>query len=386
MRRATIGLALLAAIAACGGGSDGPSSGTPPATFATDAPPAARVAALGPGVNVTRWFWLPPSEDAAHFQGYLGDAAIDRMRAMGIRAVRLPVEPRILAPGLLPDQPDEARLQLYVQAVDRLLAHDMRVVVDLHPARDKDAAEAGGEYMARLARLWGILAGRLASRDTDRVVLELLNEPVYSGRLAEWIRYEEAMILAIRAAAPRHTIIVPGTDYSGIDALVARPPSRDRNVVYTFHYYEPFTFTHQGATWVGDPFPSLAGIPFPGTGSDCPAAVDAQPTTMARDYARYYCGEAWDSAKVARRIDLAVSWARTNGVALYAGEFGTYCPAAPPASRARWLGTLRALLDARGIPWATWGWDDCFALGATRRADGSFSVDTTAARALGFTP
>lgn len=42
-----------------------------------------------------------------------------------------------------------------------------------------------------------------------------------------------------------------------------RLPDNDENLIVTVHCYEPFNFTHQGATWAGADVKSLKGIAFP---------------------------------------------------------------------------------------------------------------------------
>ena len=57
------------------------------------------------------------------------------------------------------------------------------------------------------------------------------------------------MVAAIRAQDSTHSIIFGDVEWYGIDKLVSRQPLADTNVIYAFHDYEPFIFTHQGASW-----------------------------------------------------------------------------------------------------------------------------------------
>lgn len=45
--------------------------------------------------------------------------------------------------------------------------------------------------------------------------------------------------------------------------LTQMEPYADKNLIYTYHFYEPFLFTHQGANWTDKITASLKDIPFP---------------------------------------------------------------------------------------------------------------------------
>ncbi len=63
--------------------------------------------------------------------------------------------------------------------------------------------------------------------------------------------------------APNHTLIVGFHDWNSRTALIESKPFADKNIIYTFHYYDPFFFTHQGATWAGEGLAELKYVPFP---------------------------------------------------------------------------------------------------------------------------
>ena len=50
--------------------------------------------------------------------------------------------------------------------------------------------------------------------------------------------------------------------------MIDSKPFDDPNIIYTFHYYDPFIFTHQGATWSAKGLPELKGVPFPADGRE----------------------------------------------------------------------------------------------------------------------
>jgi endoglucanase len=374
MRRWSTGvwLAVLAVAALGCGGAAGPRPPEPVAGV-----PAARLARLNRGVNVTRWFreWgqKPP------FADHLSDADLVTIRALGFRVVRLAVDPQFLyrpeEPGLL----EPTVLADLDSAIDRLLAHDLAVIVTPFP-HDRlllqDSARA-----AEFVRFWEAFAGNLGTRDPERVFLEVVNEPVFYYRSEEWGETQRLLLAAMRRGAPRHTLIATGPDWSTIDGLLRVSPLQDANIVYTFHFYEPHEFSHQGLSWAGTA--ELRNIPYPADSSRCAAVLRSLADSSAVEDAKRYCAERWDGAALGAVLDRADRWRQVHRVPVFAGEFGVTCTA-PEQDRLAWIRDVRVELERRGIGWVLWGWDDCFGLNAHRAADGRLVLDADVLTALGL--
>jgi hypothetical protein len=339
--------------------------------------PAARLARLNRGVNVTRWFreWgrKPPFADS------LSDADLATIRALGFRVLRLGVDPQYLQragePGLL----DSVALADLDSAIDRLLARDLAVIVTPFP-HDRfllqDSARAAG-----FVRFWEALAANLGTRDPERVFLEVVNEPVFYHRSEAWGETQRLLLAAMRSGAPRHTLIATGPDWSTVDGLLRVSPVQDANIVYTFHFYEPHEFSHQGLSWAGTAM--LRKLPYPADSSRCAAALGRLTDSSAVAEATRYCAGRWDRAALAAVLDRADRWRQIHRVPVFAGEFGATCTA-PEQDRLAWIRDVRVELERRGIGWALWGWDDCFGLNAHRAADGRLVLDADVLAALGL--
>jgi endoglucanase len=131
-------------------------------------------------------------------------------------------------------------------------------------------------------------------------------------------------------------------------------------LIVTVHCYDPFRFTHQGASWAG-PDVKLTGIRYPG-----PPAVPLTPpgglklSADARDWLERYntlpAGQNPSGPRAFRgALRLAKQWADHYGRPVHVGEFGCY-EKADAESRARFHRDFREALDAEGLGWALWDW------------------------------
>jgi endoglucanase len=285
-------------------------------------------AAMGQGVNFGNIFEAPKEGDWGlrmrdDFFALVGEGT-------PIQSVRLPVRWSNNASPDAQARIDPAFLARVTQAVDRLLARGVIVILNQHHYRqlDGDALDPGelaaeaGVVEARFLSLWRQIAEHFKDRG-PRLLFEIYNEP--HGRLNErWNDLLSQALPIIRASNPTRLVVVGPTHWNSATALPALRLPNDPHLVLTVHHYEPFNFTHQGAEWVQPPKP---------TGQTC--CSDQQ------------------LAEMRAPLDQAVAYARERGLPLFVGEWGA-CSKAPLAARLRYVRLMRQLLAERRLPWQVW--------------------------------
>jgi endoglucanase len=216
--------------------------------------------------------------------------------------------------GSFPYSPgDDADLPAYEKWLDEALAKfdsllptfrelNIKVALDLHtppggrtrPALEnkifkekkwQDAFLATWERLARKYKgekaIWGY---------------DLVNEPsegtVGDGCL-DWRDLAEETTRRIRAIDPQSVIIIEAAPWGGVQALADFEPLPFERIVYSFHFYDPQEFTHQGV------FGKPAGIQYPGE----------------------IGGKKWDKEQIRKAMQPVKEWARSYNLHVYVGEF-----------------------------------------------------------------
>jgi hypothetical protein len=345
---------------------------------------ASRYEHLAKGVNLPFWFWYPPANPQDRF-------AVEEfadLRATGITFVRVPIDL-----GFLYDVETgfhQENLALVDRAIRQLHEADLAVIVDLHSTSqaDSDAANYSRSledpaFVDIYVQFWSDFAAHLSQFDPEMTIFGLMNEPVFYDTPEAWWPIQERLIAAARASAPEHTLIATAARWSSIDMLLELPPLDDANILYEFHFYEPFPFTHQGATWAGTPWQELRNIPYPSS----PEAVEglgAGLSQEAADQIRWYGEERWNREMLDERIGLAAAWGKEHGVYLICDEFGVYSEYAPEADRALWIRDVREIFESYGIAWALWEYDGSFGLADRFPSGNGVVFDEAIIEALGL--
>lgn len=185
----------------------------------------------------------------------------------------------------------------------------------------------------RLSAFWRQVAPRLAAAPRT-VAFELLNEPhdKLNGEVWNGLFAEELAI--VRQTNPTRIVVVGPTHWNSLKdlPLLRLPP--DPNLLVTFHYYEPFHFTHQGATWVGPEIKALHGITW---------------------------GSEADRAALRADFDTVAAWSAANHRPILLGEFGAYDKSGTPMNlRAAYTAGVRCEAERHGFGWAYWQFDGDF--------------------------
>jgi hypothetical protein len=324
-------------------------------------------------------------------------AELQDLRRAGFDTVRLPVDP---APFFIfTGEKRKAVYDMLFAALGRIREAELKVILDVHPnsrhpvwGQNAVAAGAGNPAFDGIAGFIEDLAGRFAGDDLQWVALELLNEPRLKCKGGDQQRWQEMirhLVGRARAGNPQLALIVSGACVSSVDGLLSLDPSgfHDRNILYTFHFYEPFSFTHQGAQFIPWPDKYLDGLPWPAGARaiDEPTAltnrqVDRQSGLNAvtretarlgalRNLKRFYASGA-GPATIGKRFAEVKAWADRFGIsagAIFIGEFGVVrrgadTPGALCADRLGWLRDVRLAAESVGFAWSYFSYDGPFAL------------------------
>jgi endoglucanase len=344
----------------------------------------ARFARVRRGINLSHWF--AQSVIRSYPKSYLDTRTTEKdialIASMGFDHVRFTLDPAPLV-----DPADMGKLNVehlgYVdRALDTILANGLAVIVDIHPSDEfKIKLRTDNEHVDGFTRFWGTLAKHLSARDPERVFLEVINEPMVEDPY-RWAGIQTKVVAAMRAAAPRHTIVVTGHRWSGKPEFLLLEPLADPNLIYNFHFYEPFIMTHQGATWAGDRLPALAGVPYPSSPEAVAPLLPKVENPESRKWLERYGEERWNAERVDREIAEVAAWARKHGVRVTCNEFGVYRKVADPAARAALLRDVRTALEKHGMGWAMWDYSGGFSV--VNKKDGQVTPDDATVRALGL--
>ena len=133
----------------------------------------------------------------------------------------------------------------------------------------------------------------------------------------------------------------------------------DDNIIYTFHFYDPFLFTHQGPSWAGVKETANTAILFPYNETAMPKLNPASKGTCGeRNYKAYSVAGTVSGLK--KELKTAKAFSEKYKVPVFCGEWGSYKKYTDAASRCRYTVTIKDLLNELHIPFAYWEWDQGF--------------------------
>src|SRR5579859_6329812 len=185
--------------------------------------PAARLAHLRHGINLSEWFaqvWDPKGYTKEHFQTWTTSTDIALIKSAGFDHVRLSVNPQHMMDASRRRDGEAEYFGYLDTAVKMILDAGLAVEIDMHPDSDFKARLAKeDEFVERFADFWTTVAKRYAPLDPDRVFFEILNEPEMRDAY-RWYGVEAKLTAAIRRGAPANTIIAAGARWDDDDDLL----------------------------------------------------------------------------------------------------------------------------------------------------------------------
>jgi endoglucanase len=333
-----------------------------------------RAERMGVGMNLSyldNWWSGTKEKNYADFAKAAEAAKREKMfadiAANGFKTVRIPINFGAWASLEKPYRwENEEGLKFADSFVKWANDNNLNAVIDLHHV-EFDGKVKGAATTERIVWLWQEIATRYKNTDPERVFFELRNEP-HDIKAEEWLVQAEAIIKNVRRVAPNHTLIVGFHDWNSRAALVDSKPFADSNIIYTFHYYDPFIFTHQGATWSSEGLPELKDVSFPAKEKiEIPETAKGK---WVENQIKSY-GRDSQAEKMFADLKAAKDWSLKNKVPIFLGEFGSYNLRPTLEDRCRHAAIIYSALGKLNIPSAWWEWDGGFSMfekGTTRMA------------------
>ena len=341
--------------------------------------PSKAQAPFSKGVNLTGWFQTT-STNQIQFSKYTKQD-FQNIKSLGCDVIRLPINMFYMTSG----SPNYTVNPLFYDFLDQAVtwAEDLQMYLIIDNHTTDDLASKNANLQTLLTNVWTQVATHYKDRSTY-ILYEILNEP--NGiSTANWGAVQQAGVNAIRAVDTKHTIIVGASNFNTYSELSSLPNYSDSKLIYTFHFYDPFVFTHQGATWPTPSMGTLANVPFPYNSSTMPATPSDLVGTWVGSSLSNYSNDG-TVAKMKSLIDIAVAFKNARNVNLYCGEFGVYIPNSPNSDRTYWYGEIRNYLESKGIAWTVWDYQGGFGLfkkGSNEQFN--YDLNTTLLTSLGLT-
>jgi len=307
------------------------------------------------GVNLTGWFQVPGAQQIQFTRYTKKD--FEQIQSLGCDVIRLPINLHFMTNGA----PDYVLDPLFLTFLDSVVnwSEDlgMHLILDNHTF--DPSTNTSPTVGLVLGKVWTQMATHYKDR-SNLLYYEILNEP-HGIDDGIWNGIQQNTINAIRAVDTVHTIIVGPASWNSYNNLDEMPVYEDDNLIYTFHFYDPFLFTHQGATWVEPSMAPLAGVPFPYSAADMPAMPSSFAGSWLESAYNNYANDG-TVAKVKQLLDIAIQFRDTRDVPIFCGEFGVHIPNSDQDDRVYWYQEVREYLEQNEIAWTSWDYHGSFGL------------------------
>ncbi|WP_297095037.1 cellulase family glycosylhydrolase [uncultured Draconibacterium sp.] len=252
---------------------------------------------------------------------------------LGFNHVRIPIrwEPEGRSNPEAPYNINPQFLDQIKEVVDSCLNNGMFAIINMH--HHEALFDDPNGQRERFLSQWKQISEYFKDY-SYKLIFEILNEP--HGHLTpdKWNIFLSDALAAIRIDSPDRIVSIGSADWGGLGSISELELPDDENIILTIHYYNPFSFTGQGASWI--------------EGSDA------------------WLGTKWNNTEPERqRVQNDFAPLKTleekQNIPIHIGEFGSYSTA-DDASREKWTTYIARYVESQGWSWAYWEFRDGYGI------------------------
>jgi endoglucanase len=306
------------------------------------------------GTNVAHWLSQSKARGAER-DSFFQEKDVVAIKELGFDHVRLPIDEEQMwdENGARHDD----AFKLMTNCIDWCVKHQLKVIVDLHILRSHHFnAEVkplwtDPKEQEKFYQLWIDLSSTLQKYSVGDVAYELMNEAVADDPEL-WNNLVANAVKTLRAIEPERIIVIGSNKWQSAQTFDVLKVPNDKNIILSFHFYEPFLLTHYHASWTF--LRNYTGpVHYPGellSQSEFDALAPEQ-QAIVKDHV----GKVWNIDKLEEMMQLPIQKAKELGLPLYCGEYGVIA-GAPEEDRIRWYNDMISVFNKNGIASANWNY------------------------------
>ena len=319
------------------------------------------------GTNISHWLSQNNDDRGEARRQHIQEDDFARLDSLGFDFVRLPID-EVQFWDEQGNKLPEA-WELMTNAINWAEKHHLRTIVDLHIIRshyfnavNEDDKAANTLFTSEksqedLINLWRQLSEFLKDRSNDWVAYEFMNEPVAEEH-EQWNQLIAKVHKVLRELEPQRTLVIGSNLWQGHQTIkYLKVPEGDKNIILSFHYYNPMLLTHYGAWWSPLCAAYKGKVHYPGV-LVSKEDFDAAPAAI-KDELKPYTEEVWNIDKIREQFKDAIEAAKKYDLQLFCGEWGVYEPVDRELAY-NWYRDMLTVFDEFNIAWTTWCYDADF--------------------------
>lgn len=327
---------------------------------------------LTKGMNLTSWAEANKVTSANPKDWKYNEATIKLQAEQGLLGIRFPIDLDLYVKDRLKVLSGEKK-KIEIEPLLYTLLDSMNIwtkryglslTIDYHQydGTYNRAASKDQKFREAVSSLWRVVAQHFVHEKREDLFLELTNEPCINlpeGEYidqADWTLLAQMMIDSIRRVDKTRPVIFGDTQWYSLDELIKNKPLKDNYVIYCFHMYDPFVFTHQGASWTN--MGTMKHVPFPYSAERWSTEfrdfgiTDGTPGWVKDQIKRYY--SEGNKQYIKNRLAKVKNWAYDNNVPLICNEWGALPNTAKIEDLNAYFKTMGEIFREMDISWQIW--------------------------------
>ena len=312
------------------------------------------------GTNISHWL-SQSNVRGPQRVSYFTEKDVQYLANLGFDHIRIPVDEEQLWKE--DGQKDTEAFSLLKNALDWCKKYKLDAIVDLHILRSHHFNQklkplwTEPAAQERFVQCWRDLSGELKNYPVADVAYELMNEPVADDP-EDWNRLVKKLVTVIRQLEPERVIVIGSNRWQSANTFdQLHVPENDKNIILSFHMYEPFLLTHHTASWTG--IKDYKGpVNYPGVivkDEDIKGLPDSLKNQVLRNKLRY------NIDSIRNHFGKPIAAGKKYNLPLYCGEWGCL-NTVPDAARLQWYNDIKTVLEENNIGWATWDYKGSFGI------------------------